>query len=245
MVNQSIALITGSAKRMGACIARYLHKQGYRVIIHYHRSYQAADSLCYELNQLRSQSACCLKADLTSFDDIQDLAQNAQSQWGHIDLLVNNASSFYPTPFEQATLEQWEQLMSSNAKSVYFLSQALLNTLKLQNGNIINIADVHGQRPMKHHSIYCMTKAAVIMLTQSLAQELAPDVRVNAVAPGMMLAPDDPAMSKPSQKVINNRVPLKRHGQPDDIAQTVYFLSQQHYTTGQIFNIDGGRSITI
>lgn len=239
-----VALITGSAKRVGACIARYLHHRQFRVIIHYHHSQQAAQQLVDELNQIRSESATCISADLTDLNAIETLAQQAQKQWSQIDLLVNNASSFYPTPFEQADAEQWQQLMASNAQAPYFLSQALLGHLRQQQGNIINIADLHGQRPMKQHSIYCMSKAALIMMTQSLAQELAPDIRVNAVAPGMMLAPDDPAMATPSQKLIHNRVPLQRVGQPQDIAETVYFLSQQQYTTGQIMNVDGGRSLT-
>lgn len=245
MSAQPVALITGSAKRVGACIARYLHDQQYNVIVHYNHSQQEAHQLCHQLNQQRADSAYPVSFDLTKIKALPEFVEQVTGVWQKLDLVVNNASSFYPTPFEQATVDQWEYIMASNVQAPYFLSQALTSCLQQQSGNIVNIADVHGERPIKQHSIYCMSKAALIMMTQSLAQELAPEIRVNAVAPGMMLSPDDEAMTAPSQRVIHNRIPLKTVGKPEDIAQTVYFLSQQSYTTGQVFNIDGGRSLTI
>lgn len=243
--SKPVALITGGAKRIGACITRYLHQQGFRVLIHYNNSASQANNLVNELNNEHMQTAHCLQAELNDQVAVKQLGQKACQYWQRLDLLVNNASSFYPTPFEEATEQAWQQLMATNAQTPYFLSQSVLPTLRQNQGNIVNIADIHGQRPIKQHSIYCMSKAALIMLTQALAQELAPTVRVNAVAPGMILAPDDPAMATPSQKLINNRVPLQSVGRPEDIAQTVYFLSQQQYMTGHILPVDGGRSLTI
>lgn len=240
-----VALITGGAKRIGACIAQQLHQNGFRVIIHYNNSSSQAHELVATFNDECAQTAHCLQADLNDQVAVKQLGQKACQHWQRLDLLVNNASSFYPTPFEEASEKDWQNLMTTNAHTPYFLTQAVLPTLRQNKGSIVNLADVHGQRPIKRHSIYCMSKAALIMLTQALAQELAPAVRVNAIAPGMILAPDNPAMAAPSQKLVNNRIPLQSVGQPEDIAQTVYFLSQQSYITGHILSVDGGRSLTI
>ncbi|UZJ42885.1 pteridine reductase [Marinimicrobium sp. C6131] len=241
-----VALLTGAARRIGAVTAKTLHAYGYRVIIHYRGSKEAAESLCDELNALRPDSAVALQADLSQLKDIRRLADMALKRWGRIDALINNASSFYPTPLGEASEDQWNDLMSSNLKAPFFLAQALADALKETEGAIITLADIQADRPLKNHPIYCAAKAGNVMLTKSLARELAPEVRVNGIAPGAILWPEQEAELDDSGKAsILDRVPLNRPGDPRDIADTILFLlTRAPYITGQIIAVDGGRSVS-
>ncbi len=241
-----VALITGAARRIGASIARALHAAGHRVIIHYRQSATEAQALCTELNRLRADSALALTADLSQLDDIQRLASQAAEHWQRLDLLINNASSFYPTPVDSATEEQWDDLIGSNLKAPFFLAQALAPSLKQSRGCIINMADIHAERPLKNHSLYCLAKAGNVMLTKSLAKELAPDIRVNGIAPGAIMWPEQESeLSQTGKQEILQRIPLSRSGEAEDIAKTVLFLAQQApYISGQILAVDGGRSLS-
>lgn len=241
---QPVALITGAARRIGETIARQLWQQGYRVIIHCHHSTEAAALLADELNGLKPASARVLQADLNDSQQVSDLADQALACWGQIDLLVNNASSFYPTPLEQSTDQQWNDLINSNVKAAYFLSAKLADTLKQQHGSIINLVDIHAQRALPGYPIYSIAKAGLQMMTLSLAKELAPEVRVNGVAPGPILWPEeDAAISPEEQNAILEKTLLKRAGTAEDIAGTVLFLAAQNFITGQIIAVDGGKSL--
>jgi len=241
----AVALITGSAKRLGRQMILTLHQAGYNVIIHCHQSVDAANALAEQLNQQRRNSAKVVTANLLVKEQIHGLAQKALACFNRIDVLVNNASSFYPTPLNQATDEHWLDLFGSNVKAPYFLSQALVPELTKRNGVIINMVDIHADKPLQEHSIYCMAKAALKMMTKSLARELAPTIRVNGIAPGAILWPSDnaPALAENDKTAILQQVPLNRLGEPLDIAKTVLFLIQAPYITGQIIAVDGGRSL--
>ncbi|MCW8855189.1 MAG: pteridine reductase [Gammaproteobacteria bacterium] len=244
MQNQT-ALITGAAKRIGAEISRTLHAEGMNIIIHYRSSKDEAEALCNELNALRADSAIILQADLLNVDELDPLTKMAADYWGHLNVLVNNASSFYPTPMGKITEAHWDDLMGSNLKAPLFLSQAATPYLKASQGNIINIVDIHGFRPMKEHPVYCAAKAGLAMLTQSLARELGPEIRVNGVAPGAILWPEND-IDEQTQQLILDRTALKRQGEPKDIAATVRFLIRDaDYITGQVIPVCGGRSLNI
>lgn len=241
-----VALITGAGRRIGAHVARALHQAGHRVIVHYHRSADDANALVDELNSARPDSALALSADLCDIEQINTLAQCALAHWQRIDVLINNASSFYPTPLGTATAAQWDDLMGSNLKAPFFLAQALAEPLRQARGCIVNMVDIYAERPLKDHPIYSAAKAGHVMLTKALARELAPDVRVNAVAPGAILWPEqDGPLAEDDRQGILQRVPMKRRGEPADIADTIMFLSSgPTYITGQIIAVDGGRSTT-
>ncbi|MEH6470546.1 MAG: pteridine reductase [Halopseudomonas sp.] len=242
--NPPVALITGAARRIGACITRRLHQNGYRVLIHYLHSQQAAEQLASELNRLRPGSAATLHADLTDTAAVELLANQARNHWQRLDLLVNNASSFYPTPLAQINESDWNALIGSNLKAPLWLSKALLPALTQQQGSIVNIVDTYAQRPLQGYPIYSIAKAGLAMLTQSLAKELAPQVRVNGVAPGPILPPEGAAKRDPvAEQQLLEKVLLGRYGSPDDIADTVIFLAQQRFITGQIIAVDGGKSL--
>lgn len=245
MPEQPVALITGAARRIGACCTRTLHNSGYNVIIHYRHSKDAAKQLADECNTLRPDSAIILAADLTNMEQLQTLATQAVNRWNRLDALVNNASSFYPTPIKSASENDWDDLLGSNLKAPFFLAQALAPSLKKQRGAIVNLADIHAEKPLKNHSIYCIAKAGNIMLTKSLAKELAPFVRVNGVAPGAILWPEDEAeLSEAAKNSIIEKTALKKAGSPINIADTVAFLLRQDsYITGQVIVVDGGRSL--
>ena len=242
--NNPVALITGSAHRIGACIARHLHQQNYRVIIHYHSSAETAQRLVDELNQLRADSADLLKANLSEPAEIEKLSQQAIKCFGQLDVLVNNASRFFPTPIGDVTLTQWENLVNTNLRAPFFLAQALHQQLKQSHGCIINITDVYGHRPLNDHPVYSMTKAGLIMLTKSLSKEMGPEVRVNAVSPGAIIWPDNELSDERKSEILNN-TSLQRIGGPDDIAETVVFLASADYVSGQIIAVDGGRLLSI
>ena len=208
-------------------------------------SRQAADSLAEELNKNRSDSATVIQGDLNDETIYNNLIEQAFKCWNRLDVLVNNASSFYPTPVGSITMDDWHNLINSNMKAPLFLAQAAAPYLKQTQGNIINMLDVHAQRPMKEHPVYCAAKAGLAMLTMSLAKELGPDIRVNAVAPGAILWPDND-MPEHTKKLILERTSLKKAGDPIDIAKTILFLVRDaHYITGQIIAVDGGRTINI
>lgn len=242
MTDARVMLVTGSARRLGAACVRELHQRGWRALIHCHHSLHEAQALAAELNQQRAGSVAVLQADLADIAGLPALANAALQQWGRIDALVNNASSFYPTALATATPAQWQELFASNAQAPYFLIQALLPALQASHGCVVNMADIHGSRPLAGHSIYSMAKAALLMLTQALARELAPTVRVNAVAPGAILWPEDADANKQAQILAG--IPLQRPGTPEDIARTVAFLLEEApYITGQVIAVDGGRSL--
>jgi len=239
------ALITGAAQRIGAEISRTLHASGMNIVIHYRGSRQQAEDLCNEFNAHRADSAIALQADLLNINELTSLVQKAAEYWGQLDALVNNASSFYPTPVGSITDAQWDDLMGSNLKAPLFLSQAATPYLQKTRGCIVNIVDVHGFRPMKQHPVYCAAKAGLAMLTQSLARELGPEIRVNGVAPGAIMWPAS-EMDDQTQQAILQRTALKRQGKPEDIANTVRFLiGEADYITGQVIPVDGGRSLNI
>lgn len=241
------ALITGAAKRIGAEIARMLHAEGMNIAVHYRASREEAQILCDALNALRRNSARLVQADLLDIRQLQGLVDEVIAHWGRLDVLVNNASSFYPTPIGEIQESHWDDLLGSNLKAPLFLSQAAAPFLKKHQGNIINIIDVHGFRPMKQHTVYCIAKAGLVMLTQSLAKELGPEVRVNGVAPGAILWPENGLEQDVELRgEILDRTALKRQGTPRDIAAAVRFLVRDaDYITGQVIPVCGGRSINI
>jgi len=239
------ALITGGAKRIGAATTRLLHQAGYNVVIHCRLSQQTANELAEELNALRDNSAKVIQGDLNIENIYDQIIEQAYQCWNRLDVLVNNASSFYPTPIGSITPDDWDNLINSNMKAPLFLAQAAAPYLKQTQGNIINMIDVHAKRPMKDHPVYCAAKAGLAMLTMSLAKDLGPDIRVNGVAPGAILWPDND-ISEHTKKIILERTSLKRPGEPIDIAKTILFLVRDaNYITGQIIAVDGGRSLNI
>lgn len=239
-----VALITGGAKRLGAYNARQLHKQGYNITIHYCHSRSEAENLATELNAIRPASALCFSANLNRMQAITDLVSFVETQWGRLDVLLNNASSFYPTPFQSVTDEQWNDLFASNVKAPFFIAQACTEMLKKSKGNIVNMIDIHAKRPLQDHTPYCMAKSALLTMTLALAKELAPDIRVNGISPGAILWPSDTeSLSSEKKETILSGIPLKRLGNEQDIADTLLYLVNSPYITGQIIEVDGGRSL--
>jgi len=240
-----VAFITGAGRRIGAQIAKTLHQQGCNVIIHYHQSESDANALAAQLNSVRADSAAVIPADLQNIQQIAQAAKAALTIWGRVDILVNNASRFFATPLGNTTQEQWHTLMDSNCKAIYFLSQALLPALQKTSGTIINIADIYADKPLKNYAVYSASKAGVVALTKGLALDLAPHIRVNAIAPGKTIWPEGVnALSEQEKEVIKAAIPLQRNGDPIDIANTVTFLAfQAPFMTGQVLTIDGGTSI--
>ena len=240
---QKNVLITGAAKRIGAACARLLHGEGCNVFLHYRSSKEAAMALCYELNQSRPDSSYLMQADLLIKNELQALADEACSAWGGIDVLVNNASSFYPTPVADVTEQQWDELMGSNLKAPFFLAQALSKTLTDNRGCIVTIVDIHAERGLIAYPVYSIAKAGLVAMTKVLAKELGPSVRVNGVAPGAILWPDKDFSDQEKQDILQ-RIALKRTGVPTDIAKAVWFLIKDaDYMTGQILTVDGGRTL--
>ena len=234
------ALISGGAVRIGAQIVRTLHENGYKVIIHCHQSEEIAQELCQKLNSKQNNSAQVVVADLEDNKAIKKLTQTIKS----LDLLVNNASVFYPTLTENSTIEDWNKIININLRAPFFLATRLSKVLSISQGSIVNIIDIHSERPLKKFSIYNISKAGLKMLTKSLAKELAPNIRVNGISPGSILWPQDESQLSDKEKmVILDRIALKRQGSPNDIAEAVLFLANAKYITGQVINIDGGRSL--
>ncbi len=240
-----VALITGAARRIGAAIARCLHASGMNVVLHCRASRAAADALARELNALRAQSCAVVQGDLLDRDDRTLVPAEAVQAWGRLDVLVNNASTFHATPVGTVTDGQWDDLLGTNLKAPFFLSQALAGELRKRQGCIVNIVDIHAEHPLKSYPVYSIAKAGLAMLTKSLARELGPEVRVNGVAPGAILWPEH-EMSEKARAQIIARTALKRQGQPDDIARAVrYLIRDADYITGEIITVDGGRSLSI
>jgi len=239
------ALITGAAARIGASIAEALHLRGCNVLLHYNSNRVGVETLADRLNGLRSDSAIPIQADLSRATAVDELATRVRASVGRLDVLVNNASRFYPTPVGQTEGWQWEDLINSNLRGPWFLVQALLPELRASGGNIVNILDVHADRPMRGHAVYCISKAGLAMMTRALARELGPAVRVNGVSPGAILWPErEPAAAE--KRSILERTALGRLGEPHDIASAVvYFALDAPYITGQILAVDGGRSLNM
>jgi pteridine reductase len=238
-------LITGAAQRVGATMARYFHSRGFRVAIHYHTSRDAAQALAAELCRARPDSAIALTAALGDIAALEAMVQHLLAHWGRLDVLINNASGFYPTPLGEVSESQWQDLMDSNLKGPFFLAQACLQALRASRGCIVNLVDIHADRPLPRHSVYCIAKAGLAMLTQSLARECGPAVRVNSISPGAILWPTGAAaLAAASKQAILDKIPLARSGEPEDLARTAWFLATQApYITGQNIAVDGGRSI--
>jgi pteridine reductase len=241
--NKKIALITGGIKRVGATIARHLHAASIDLALHYHNSSDEAHELQAELQAQRPNSVFLLRENLLHIQKFDNMIAEIVSHYGRLDILVNNASSFFPTVIGQTTEEDWESLLGTNLKAPFFLSQAAAPFLKESKGCIVNLVDIHAKRPMKSYPVYSSAKAGLVMLTKSLAWELAPEVRVNAVAPGVILWHEKDTMDEMTKKRILSKIALKRAGSPTDIAQTVLFLIQANYVTGQVIAVDGGRTL--
>ena len=238
-----VALITGSARRIGAAIARRLHAEGYDLALHYRGSATAMQALAAELEAVRAGSVLVLQADLAEFDRLPELVANTVGRFGRLDALVNNASTFQPTPLGTATPAQWDALFASNARAPFFLAQAAAPHLKASQGAIVNLVDIYAERPLREHPVYCMAKAALVMATRSLALELAPEVRVNAIAPGAILWAENET-SDAKQQAMLARTPLARTGTPAEVAEAVrWLLRDATYTTGQVIPLDGGRML--
>lgn len=237
------ALITGAARRIGACIARQLHAAGYELLLHYRHSATDAEQLRDELNSLRPNSCRCLQADLEQMEQVTRLADEVKASGG-LKLLVNNASSFYPTPIDSVSQQDWDALINSNLRAPFFLTQALYPLLQDSQGNVINLVDVHAERGLTGYPVYSIAKAGLKMMTLSLARELAPRVRVNGIAPGPILWPEaEAALSEDARQAVVDKTLLARTGRPDDIAEAVLYLTQAGYVTGQVLAVDGGRSL--
>lgn len=242
---QPVALITGAARRIGAVIARTLHAAGFDVVLHFQHSAEAMLALQESLEAERPGSVLTVAADLADPRAAAHLVDATLRRFGHLDALINNASSFKPTPIGQATQADWDQLFASNARAPFFLSQSAAPALRVRQGSIVNLVDVYAERPLPEHAIYCMAKAALVMMTQALARDLGPQIRVNAVAPGAILWPDE-GKSLDAQQALLQRTALQRTGHPDDIAEAVrWLIMDAHYTTGQILRVDGGRALNI
>jgi pteridine reductase len=236
-------LITGAARRVGATIARALQAAGANVMVHYRKSEAEARALASELNSLRGGSAALVSGDLLDIKHLGKLIDATVKTFGQLDVLINNASTFYPTTVGEITEEHWDDLLGTNLKAPLFLSQAAAPALRITHGLVLNIADIHGMRPLRRYTTYSVAKAGLIMLTKSLARELGPHVRVNAISPGPVMWPED-RTDRALQKKIIERTQLKRPGSPDDVARAALFLcADAPYITGQVLAVDGGRSV--
>jgi pteridine reductase len=243
--SRPVALITGAAKRVGAAIARTLHAAGYDLALHYRHSRDEMQALCAELERARAGSTLAIAADLADAGGLPRIVDTCITRFGRLDALVNNASAFFPTPVGTITAQQWDELFASNARAPLFLAQAAAPALRAARGSIVNLVDIYAERPMPRHPVYSMAKAALAMMTLALAREMAPDVRVNAVAPGAVLWPES-GKATADQADLIARTPLQRAGSPQDVAAAVLFLVRDAtFTTGQILRVDGGRALVI
>jgi len=245
-VKGKVVLITGGAKRLGATICRRLHGAGASLMLHYRASAGEARLLQAELNHQRKDSVALIQADLLDLGKLPSLVDQTVQIFGRLDAVVNNAASFYPTPVGEITADDWETLIGANLRAPLFIAQAAAPSLKKTQGAIVNITDIHAERPLKNYLLYSVAKAGLVGLTRSLARELAPEVRVNAVAPGPILWPDDDTFDELSRQRIISHTPLKREGTPEDIAKAVHFLlAEATYVTGETINVDGGRHVAL
>lgn len=242
-----VILVTGGGKRVGAAICRHLHAAGANIALHYRTSGTEAISLQDELNAGRANSATAFSADLLDLSALPILVEQVKARFGRLDALVNNASSFYASPLASVNEQQWHDLLGTNLRAPLFLAQSAADELRHRHGCIVNIVDIHAERPMRGHLLYSVAKSGLVALTRGLAQEMAPEVRVNAVAPGVILWPESREWEdeEDRRKIIAHTL-LKREGEPEDIAKTVAFLIKDApYITGQVISVDGGRSINI
>ena len=236
-------LITCGARRVGAAVVRQLHGAGANLVVHYRHSAREAQALAADLNAAREDSAATVQADLLLAEKLPELVAFATGRFGGLDILVNNASTFYPTPLGQITPAHWDDLMGSNLKAPLFLSQAAAPALRASHGLILNIVDIHALRPLRDHTVYCAAKAGLHMLTRSLAKELGPEIRVNGISPGPVLWPEHGGDGQMREKIIQRTI-LQRMGTPEDIARTaLFFAASAPFITGQILAVDGGRSV--
>ncbi len=243
--DRPVALVTGGARRVGAVIARTLHAAGFDLALHYRHSADEARALARELESQRPDSTLLLPADLADLGALPAMVAALLARYGRLDALVNNASSFFPTPVGSATPQQWNELFASNAQGPFFLSQAAMPALRDARGGIVNLIDIYAERPLAGHALYCMAKAALAAMTRSLALDLGPEVRVNGIAPGAVLWPGH---GKPydDQQAMLARTPLQRAGTPEDVANTaLWLLRDAHFVTGQVIRVDGGRSLSV
>ena len=237
------ALITGAARRVGAAIARTLHRAGANVVLHYRSSSDSAAQLAHQLNGVRPGSAVLAECDLVEISQLPALAEVGVRAFGRLDILVNNASTFYQTPLGQITAMQWDDLIGTNLKAPLFLAQASAPALRASGGLILNLADIHAMRPLRRYPVYSVAKAGLVMLTKSLAHELGPHIRVNAIAPGVVMWPDE-GVDEALQEMIVERSALQRPGSSEDVARAVlFFATEAPYITGQVLAVDGGRSV--
>ncbi|XOZ33199.1 pteridine reductase [Halomonadaceae bacterium KBTZ08] len=245
--NTGVALVTGAAHRLGAATARALHARDYRVVVHYRSRQHDAQALVEDLNELRPGSAVALQADLADPEAIQRLARQATDYWSRLDVLVNNASVFFPTPTGELRLEDWDSLVNTNVRAPVLLVEHLVEELTLQSGCIINLIDIYSERPLPDHPVYSATKAALASLTRSWARDLAPEIRTNGVSPGAVLWPEgDAELDQESKQALLQRIPMHRAGEATDIASAVAWLvCDAPYVNGQIINVDGGRSVNV
>jgi len=243
MSTPPLALITGSALRIGAVISEQLHAQGYDLLLHYRSSEQAAIALSERLNRRRANSCRLLQCDLADMQALKAMLETLRPET-RLTLLINNASSFYPTPVDSVTQHDWDQLINSNLRAPFFLSTSLAPLLRRNGGCIINLVDIHAERGLAGYPVYSIAKAGLKMMTHSLAKELAPDVRVNGIAPGPILWPEAEAeLTEAARQQVLDKTLLRRTGSPEDIAQAVLYLAQAGYVTGQVLAVDGGRSL--
>jgi len=242
-LNDKVVLITGAARRIGAAMALAFHAEGARVAVHYHRSSVEAGKLVAAMNAERHASAAAFGADLADLAALEALPESVVGTLGTLDVLVNNASTFYPTPVGKITPAQFGDLIGTNLRAPLFLSQAAAPELRRRKGLILNIADIHALKPLGRHSVYCAAKAGLVMLTQSLARELGPEIRVNAIAPGPVMWPENGVDDELRQRIVA-RTALKRSGSPDDVARAaIFFATNAPFVTGQVLAVDGGRLI--
>ncbi|HEY2344645.1 MAG TPA: pteridine reductase [Xanthomonadaceae bacterium] len=240
-----VALITGASRRIGAAIARRLHEAGYDLALHHRRDDDRMEALVSELESDRAGSTLELRAELAELDDLPLMIADVVMRFERIDALVNNASAFIPTPIGETTPQQWDTIFAANARAPFFLAQAAAPHLRATSGTIVNLVDVYAERPLKDYALYCMAKAALVMLTKSLAKELGPQVRVNAIAPGAVLWPEAGLDSELQEKLLA-KTALKRAGDPADVADAaLYLIRDARYTTGEILRVDGGRTLAI
>lgn len=245
-MQDKVVLITGGAKRVGAVIARRLHAAGARLMLHYRSSEAEAEALKNELNARRADSVSLVQADLLDIAGLAEMVKNTVARFAHLDVLINNASSFFPTEVGEVTLADWDDLVGTNLKAPLFLAQAAAPHLKKRQGSIINISDIHAQRPLRHYLVYSVAKAGLDGLTRALARELGPEVRVNGVSPGPILWPEDDSFDELARQRVISHTLLKRSGEPEDLAGAVHYLvAGAPYVTGQILAVDGGRSVSI
>lgn len=243
--DRPVALVTGAARRVGAVIARTLHCAGFDLALHYRHSAGEARALAGELESQRVDSTLLLPAELADLDTLTTMVDTVLTHFGRLDALINNASTFFPTPVGTATPQQWNELFAANAQAPFFLCQAATPALREAHGGIVNLIDIYAERPLSNHPIYCMAKASLAAMTRSLALDLGPEIRVNGVAPGAVLWPGD-GKSYDDQQAMLARTPLQRAGSPDDVASAVlWLLRDAPFVTGQIIRVDGGRTLSV